>query len=376
MSRHLARWGTVGLVAALGCALVAAGPSQGQTVQASAPAAVSKATPRDGRIVVYDANADQLVTLNPDGSARIPVTPAGESAFHPAWAPNGSRIAFASNHAGDDIRIFTVKADGTDLRQVTHDSPGVNHFTPAYSADGTHILFSRCRPDPPGGCTIYSVRTDGTSRKALTTATDGEQADFWPDASPDGRRIAFTRFDYRGIQVQTWVMPANGGRAHPITTPRLEGGVARWLNDSRHLVFTSLFAHVGDNIYRMRDDGSQLKKLTQARYPHNAQFASPSPSGAHIVFADDRAYPGVIGGDLFVMGPGGGGQHAISHDGRLLENDWGTAPLVNPSSVKTRSGVAPTSKSQRAKTLSPAVAALLARTGTPGMTGPSRRTPR
>ena len=371
MSRHIARWASVGLVAAATCALASAAPSQGQTVTASTPSAASKA-PVDGRIAVYDANADRILTLNPDGTARIPVTPEGESAFHPAWAPDGSRLAFASNHAGEDIRIFTVRPDGTDLRQVTDDDDGVSNFAPTYSADGARIIFSRCLPDPPGGCTLYSVRTDGTSRRTLTTAADGEQVDFWPDASPDGRRISFTRFGYRGIQVQTWVMRADGKGAHPITRPALEGGAAKWTNDSRHLLLTSLFAHVGQNIFRIRADGSQVTRLTRNRFPHNALSASPSPSGAHIVFADDRAYPQVIGGDLFLMRPNGSGQHAITHDGRLLENDWGTAPLVDPTKVKAQSA-APKAESQRARALSPWVTALLTRTGiTPEVVAPHR----
>jgi Tol biopolymer transport system component len=351
MTRHLARWGTAGLVVALGCALASAAPSQGSVAAA--------ATPRDGRIAVYDANSDRIDTLNPDGSARFPVTADGESSFDPAWAPNGSRLAFASNHAGDDIRIFTVKPDGSDLRQVTHDDPGYNDFTPAYTADGSRIIFSRCRPDPPGGCPLASVRPDGTGLRALTTIPDGDVVDFWPDVSPDGKQISFTRFGYHGIQVQTWVMRADGTGAHPITTPSFEGGTAKWIDD-HHLAVTNQFAHFGLNVYRMRDDGSGLTKLTNAKFPHNALDSSPSPSGAHIVYVDDTAYPELIGGDLIVMRPDGTGKHAITANGRTLENDWGTAPLVDPKTVTTQSDAAPRLQSRRA--LSPAVTAVLALT--------------
>ncbi len=376
MSRHLTRWGAAGLVAALGCALVSAAPSQGQTVQVPAAAAASRGTPVDGRIAAADGDLGQIFTLNPDGTAMIALTPAGEASFQPAWSPDGSRIAFASNHAGgDDIRIFTVRPDGTDLQQVTHDGERANNFAPTYSADGTHIIFTRCLPeDPgPGGCTIYSVRTNGTSRHALTTAVDAEQVDFGADASPDGRRISFTRFGYRGILAQTWVMRTDGSAAHPITAPVLEGGAAKWASDSHHLLVTSLISHVGQNIYRMRDDGSKLRRLTNTRFPHNSLAASPSPSGARIVFADDRNYPQILGGDLFVMRPDGSGQHAITHDGRLLDNDWGTAPLVDPATVEASTGAATTARSQRTMALSPAVIALLARSGgAPGVQGTSK----
>ena len=38
----------------------------------------------------------------------------------PAWSPDGSLIAFASNHEGDeDLEIYTMSADGTDVRRRT-----------------------------------------------------------------------------------------------------------------------------------------------------------------------------------------------------------------------------------------------------------------
>jgi Tol biopolymer transport system component len=211
---------------------------------------------------------------------------------------------------------------------VTGDRAGYAHFTPTFAPGGRHLFYARCLPDPPGGCAIYSVRTRGGGRRALTAYDQGDRADFYPDVSPDGRRIAFTRFGHRGIQAQVWVVRADGSHAHPITTPRLEAGAPQWTRDGRHLLVTSHFSHVGTNVYRIRDDGSEVTRLTCARFPHNAQFPAPSPSGSRIVFSDDRAYPQVIGADLFVMGPDGSGQHAVTSNGRLLDPDWGTAPLV------------------------------------------------
>ena len=40
---------------------------------------------------------------------------------HPAWFPNGTRIAFASARDGD-FEIYTMRSDGTDVRQLTVNS--------------------------------------------------------------------------------------------------------------------------------------------------------------------------------------------------------------------------------------------------------------
>jgi Tol biopolymer transport system component len=36
----------------------------------------------------------------------------------PAWSPDGTRIAFTSERDGD-FMIYTMRADGTDVRQLT-----------------------------------------------------------------------------------------------------------------------------------------------------------------------------------------------------------------------------------------------------------------
>ncbi len=54
-------------------------------------------------------------------------------AFQPGWSPNGKRIIFSLFQAGSgQVDIFTARADGTDLRQVTNtpDGGGVRGLGP------------------------------------------------------------------------------------------------------------------------------------------------------------------------------------------------------------------------------------------------------
>ena len=298
MRRQMSRWGVAAVIALVASALVPASSSQGVVTSASSSTTTS-ATPRDGRIVAANLETGQLETLNPDGSARRVVTPAGEHSFDPAWSPDGSRIAFASDHAGPDPRIFTMKADGTGIQQVSSDPDGYVHNTPTYTPDGQRIIFTRCRPDPPGGCALYSVRTNGQDRHAVTAYNGGDRADFYPDVSADGQRLAFTRFGENGINAQVWVAKIDGTHAHAITAPALEAGDPQWTPDGHHLLVTTDFSHYGENIARVGDDGKDVTKLTSVKFPHNDEFAAVSPSGSHIVFSDDQAYPQIIGADLW-----------------------------------------------------------------------------
>ena len=331
MRRQLSRWGVAAAAVLVVSALVPTGSSAG-AASTTASSTTTAASPRDGRVVVANANTNQIETLNPDGSAVLAVSPPGEVAIQPAWAPDGSRVVFVGDHAGPDFRVFTVKPDGTGMQQVGNDPEGYGNVTPTYTPNGQRIIYTRCRPEPLEGCALYSMRTNGQDKHAVTAYSGVDRNDSYPDVSPDGGRIAFTRSD-NGILSQVWVARIDGSHAHAITTPRLEAGAPAWTKDGHHLLVTSDWAHVGENVYRIRDDGAQVTKLTSRKFPHNAQYAVPSPSGTKIMYSDDQAYPQIIGDDLFLMNPDGSGKHAITSDGRLLDADWGTAPLVKTGSV-------------------------------------------
>jgi Tol biopolymer transport system component len=82
----------------------------------------------DGTKILY-GDRTSLFLVNPDGSDRmkLPLDTIGwRFPFGPSWSPDGTRIIFGlisetSPGTGQE-GIFTAKADGTDLRQVT-DSP-------------------------------------------------------------------------------------------------------------------------------------------------------------------------------------------------------------------------------------------------------------
>lgn len=341
IARHLRGAAAAGaVVALLAGALTAA-------LGADAAGAATRTTgTADGRIVYDEGSTGQLFTINPDGTAKVQVTnvPSGQFAVQPAWFPAARRIVFASNPGGGDFRLFVIRRNGTHMRQVVADGPGFGNFTPAVTPDGNSIIYSRCRPDPPGGCALFAVNVDGTGRHALTHFGRGQNAgrqDFWADVSPDGTQVAFNRVESRGIASQVWVTGIDGSDAHPITRPRLEAAVPRWTPDGRHLLVTSNWVHLGEQIYRVCADGSDLDRLTHTRFPFNNGVGVPSPSGDLIAFTSDRAYPQPFAGnDLFVMESDGSAQRSIA-TGNIFDQDWGTAPLLPDSAATPPAELAP-----------------------------------
>src|SRR4029453_7374491 len=71
----------------------------------------------DGRPLAIDL-LGALWTVGVDGGAAKRILDDGYDARMPAWSPDGRRIAF-QGYRSSTWSIWTVSADGSDLRQVT-----------------------------------------------------------------------------------------------------------------------------------------------------------------------------------------------------------------------------------------------------------------
>ena len=69
-------------------------------------------------------------------------TPDGNE-FAPAWSPDGTQIVYDFTPEGENGFIWVMNADGTNKRPLTTHSE--NDAYPSFSPDGTQILFSSAR---------------------------------------------------------------------------------------------------------------------------------------------------------------------------------------------------------------------------------------
>lgn len=156
-----------------------------------------------GRIYVVnvDSVASEIINLTP-----------GQNATDPAWSPDGTRIAFASNEDGD-YDIYSMRIDGTDVQQLTRTD--AQEAEPAWSPDGRTIAYAQylrvdvyCgfihtgREYPPtmAGQHIYLMSSDGSNQTRLTNKGNNIE----PTWSPDGASLAFVRFDRDAFEI--WVL--------------------------------------------------------------------------------------------------------------------------------------------------------------------------
>jgi Tol biopolymer transport system component len=94
------------------------------------------------------------------------------------WSPDGSRIAISSPQAerpGTASNVFTIRPDGTGLKQLTHETkPGVHDLADGFSPDGTKIIFARTVDDGP--FQVYVMNAGGSAARQLTHGVDAHWA--------------------------------------------------------------------------------------------------------------------------------------------------------------------------------------------------------
>jgi len=139
----------------------------------------------------FAALAAAGITITLGSTAPATATASGEN------GPIAYRRIVNSNEGTSPI--FTVRADGTHGRQLTHPAPGVEDTQPDWAANGRRIVFQRCAPDTV--CASYAVRPDGSHLIRVSPPCDATPPDIETKCAdegdvafmPDSRHVVFTR---------------------------------------------------------------------------------------------------------------------------------------------------------------------------------------
>ncbi len=130
-----------------------------------------------------------IFVINEDGSGKVNLTKKKGDDLHPAWSPDGRKIAFTLGN----YDIWVMNADGSEPTNLTHNTKSKDRH-PAWSPDGRQIAFESDREGKRHHHKIYIMKPDGSGLRRLTSLT-GAKTDKDPCWSPDGGRIAFSRWN-------------------------------------------------------------------------------------------------------------------------------------------------------------------------------------
>jgi Tol biopolymer transport system component len=255
----------------------------------------------DGKEIIFQSTrdpykCDQLFTMNADGTDVRMVSTGKGRVTCGFFTPDKKRIIYASTHLGSpdcpappdmregyvwaiypDFDIFSANRDGTDLKRLT--SANGYDAEGTLSPDGKKILFTSARD---GDLELYEMNVDGSNQRRLTNELGYDGGSFY---SQDGEWIVW--------------------RAN---RPKTDAEIARYKDlFSRNLVMPSQM-----ELYIMKTDGTERRQLTNNGAANFAPYFHPN--GKQIIFASNMKDPRGGNFDLYLINRDGTGLEQITFD--------------------------------------------------------------
>ncbi len=229
---------------------------------------------RDGDYAIFGMAADGSHQRRLTSEKGDPATPRGLLfQVEPAWAPDASKIAFASSRDGRS-HIYVMAADGSGTRQLTSGSH--DDSSPTWSPDGKQIAFSRDNTLCVVGSSGGAVRRVMKDLGALTE----------PAWSPDGKWIAYVAHEPGFTAHEIWRVKPNGSDRQQITRLDSDSRGPAWSPDSRRIVFSSNKAFNIAVLYTI-SIGKKVPRALAVAATTGAYEPAWSPDGKTIAFWSD-----------------------------------------------------------------------------------------
>jgi hypothetical protein len=128
--------------------------------------------------------------LDIESKKKILLTP-HMRANYPQYSPDGSKIVFVA-HENSTTQLYTMNADGSDIKPLTMNEGDSQIITPMWRSDGKAIAFAQSDPDGLMDIHIMDLATGRVSQ-----ITDSHEGDYAPIWHPDGKKISYTGlYDY------------------------------------------------------------------------------------------------------------------------------------------------------------------------------------
>jgi Tol biopolymer transport system component len=283
---------------------------------------------RNGRILFQadTGSGYQLYTIKANGRHLRQVTHVTDSdAVLGDWSPDGRHIVY-EHGAASFARVEIMDADGSNVRVLagTGLDTGVTYAgDPSFTPDGKHIVFNKY-VEATNDFGIWIMRLDGSRQREIGDLPYGD-----PNVSPDGRRLLMlgSRDDDERQQA-LFTASMSGRHVKRITSFALDAaGKSDWAPDGKRVI-TSDNANIPEasaNVVTIRPRSGRVFRVTKYTDPDvRAYVGGYSPDGEWVVFRleDHGRFA------LCLIRPDGTGSRTILplSDFKPRGIDWGPAP--------------------------------------------------
>ncbi|MBL8242184.1 MAG: S9 family peptidase [Bryobacterales bacterium] len=248
---------------------------------------------RDGAGFLNGSKRIRLHLLDLDSRKLELLTTTDFEEANPAWSPDGTRLAFSSNHAPDwdrvpssDIFIVDAKPGSTPRKLTTFTGGDTN---PVWSPDGNSIAYLKGSDHGLGEYNMSQlavIPAAGGAPRILTAALDRGVSRH--EFTPDGKALRFLVADDMSVYMAQ--VPAAGGAVERLTNgPRVLGA---WDQSASCRVAVIGSDNAPSEIYSL--DGAGARQLTSNNGALLAELALPATEEVRFQAKDGNVAHGLL----------------------------------------------------------------------------------
>lgn len=205
-----------------------------------------------------------------------------------AFSPDGNQVAFVwAGEKGGYAHIYVSQIGATDSpRQITSSGEGTFEFAPVWSPDGRYLAFFRFN-DKDKDLAVYVTAALGGSERRLYTVKSQRKVDAL-DWSMDGKFLAFSDSASPSEASRIFLLSLDTLEVHPITSPptgTLGDTTPAFSPDGKSLAFVRDTLDVRE-IYLLPLSGGSPQQIT---FDHaDIQGITWTPQSDKLIFASSR----------------------------------------------------------------------------------------
>ncbi|MTJ82918.1 MAG: hypothetical protein F8N37_18185 [Telmatospirillum sp.] len=219
----------------------------------------------NGKRVLLSARGDLFSLPVEHGDTRNLTESSNAAEDHPAFSPDGTRIAYTTDVTGEQ-QIAIRPADGGAETIVTRFAQGIL-YQPVWSPGGDRLAFA------DGAHRLWVVDERGGELRQIAQDPQEEIHDYsW---SPDGRWIAYSTLDASHIR-SLWFYSLDNGKATRVSSGRDDDSQPRFDPEGKYLYFLSA-RH--ETAFTSDREFAAIPAASSALYVAPLAATEPSPFG-------------------------------------------------------------------------------------------------